>query len=470
MVHGRHLRLNCGSPGRGRRLLWAESPLASQNGSALFIAIAVMAILLISVVVAFATSVTSLQGSNTDRAAKRALAAAEAGENLAIYRLNKITTTDLLPCVIGSGPDLVLAPLGADGWCPAVTGSVDGASYSYRVSPIANLTDLNLQNILDRKIVSTGTVGGKTRRIETTADALTGNPLFGNAFVKSNKDLPFGGNSTLVGPTGLKTKAASNGNVTISNTATVCADVTAGPGKTVTGNTSCAGTKSSASTLFTLTPVDQGTVATVNANGRFFQPGVLSGDTKTGTPSWNAGTRQLTLNGSDTVTMGASGSTGFDYSFCKLTMTGNSRLIVAAGAKVRIFFDSPQACGPLPSGTKQINMEGTSTLTTTTQDPTALQIFMVGSPTSATVADFGGTSNIPETFTLYAPYSSVILRGNTNMVGAISADQVSFDGNAKLTSGTGVGDIVADLVELYKRTKFVECTPTATGSAPDSGC
>jgi hypothetical protein len=443
--------------------------LADERGAALFIAIAVMAILLISMVAAFSTSLVSLRSSNSDRSSKRALAAAEAGTNLALYRLNKITTTDLLPCVVVSGLDLVLAPLGADGWCPAVTGTVDGASFSYKVSPIVNLSNPDLQTLLDRSIVSTGTFGGKTRRLETTLDALADTSLFGDATVKSNKDLTFSGNSTLSGPASIKTKGASNGNVTIGNTANVCADVRAGPGKAVSGNTICGGAKSSADKAFTLTPVDQGTVASSNANGRFFAPSVLNGDTKTGTPTWNAGTRELTMNGSDTITLGASGSTGFDYSFCKLTMGGNSSLIVAAGAKVRIFFDSPEACG-YSSGVSQISMQGTSTLTTTVHDATDLQIFMVGSATRASTADFLGTSNLPQTYTLYAPYSSVNLGGTTNMVGAVSADQVTLSGSARLTSQVGVSDITAKVLRLYKQTKYVECTPGPSGAAPDSGC
>jgi hypothetical protein len=424
-----------------------------------------MAILLAAMAAAFGSSVFSLQGSNADRSSKRALAAAEAGENLAIYRLNKLTTTDLLPCIVESGTQLALAPLSADGWCPTVTGSVDGATFRYRLSPIVNTTDANLQHILTRRVISSGTVGDKTRRIESTAvvQAL-GSPLFGNATLKSNKDLTFEGNASLRGPDGSKTRALSNGNIVIGNSASVCSDVVAGPGKTISGTPICGGSRSNAPTAFTLTPVDQGTVATTNSNGRFFSASASTGDTKVGNPSWDPAKRELTMTNSETVTLG-----GSDYSLCKLRMTGTSQLIVAASAKVRIFFDSPEACG-YARGAEQISMTGGTTLTTTSQDASALQIFMVGSSEVPSSAELSGTSNIPQFFTLYAPYSDVHLGGTTDLVGAVAADQVALNGDPKLTTGSGVQDIVAKTVNLYKRTRFIECTSVPTGSNPESGC
>src|SRR5688572_2186024 len=85
---------------------------------------------------AVAASIQTQGGSVRDEDSKDALAAADAGVQIALYRQNKIATSSILPCVVlGSGTDLVPGTALADGWCPAWTGTVGGRSYTYRVKP-----------------------------------------------------------------------------------------------------------------------------------------------------------------------------------------------------------------------------------------------------------------------------------------------------------------------------------------------
>ena len=66
------------------------SRLARQEGVALPAAMGMMLVISLLVTAFFALAIRTSDSANTDRNAKRALAAAEAGLQTAIYRLNSI--------------------------------------------------------------------------------------------------------------------------------------------------------------------------------------------------------------------------------------------------------------------------------------------------------------------------------------------------------------------------------------------
>jgi len=98
-------------------------------------------------------------------------------------------------------------------------------------------------------------------------------------------------------------------------------------------------------------------ISTVNSNYRlamctFDKKGVNLGpagcqtDTYTkkwsSTVPWNPATssRMISTANNQTLTLG-----GGDYWLCRMEISNNSHLIMAAGAKVRLFFDTPEHCG-----------------------------------------------------------------------------------------------------------------------------
>src|SRR6187200_2060147 len=97
-----------------------------------------MMMLLIIGSIAFAMTINSVAANNQagrDRGVKRAVAAADAGVQVATYRMNKLTPGALLCVVRGVANQILTEPLQPDGWCRAQTEELgDGASYSYRVS------------------------------------------------------------------------------------------------------------------------------------------------------------------------------------------------------------------------------------------------------------------------------------------------------------------------------------------------
>ena len=107
----------------------------------------------------------------------------------------------------------------------------------------------------------------------------------------------------------------------------------------------------------TLPPVNQGDAATHNDNVRITnavatqRPDAEGSDQRqderrhAGTPR----TRQLAIDHNSSLTL-----TGQTYSFCKLTLSSNSALYIAAGQTVNIYFDSPEHCD-VPPGTLPVD-------------------------------------------------------------------------------------------------------------------
>jgi hypothetical protein len=154
-------------------------------------------------------------------------------------------------------------------------------------------------------------------------------------------------------------------------------------------------------------------------------------------------------------------------------MKSNTTLFVAAGATVRIFFDTPEACG-LPSGTPQLQLLSNSRMTVTSGDPTHLVLLFVGSDTSQTWVDLNSNSQVNSAcdneFIVYAPKSDVNLDSNSVYCGAIAGKTVHMNSNAEVRSDPRTKSfIVPGAIPHFQTTRFVECTG-ASASPPDSGC
>ncbi len=127
-------------------------------------------------------SIHAQSGSIRDQDSKDALAAADAGVQVALYRQNKIATTSVQPCVVlGGGGDLQPGSAAADGWCPAWTGTVGSRSYTYRVKPwtIVGTTQTGIKRQLS--VVSVGSADNVNRRVDVVASAKDGSGVFGDS-------------------------------------------------------------------------------------------------------------------------------------------------------------------------------------------------------------------------------------------------------------------------------------------------
>jgi Tfp pilus assembly protein PilX len=472
--------------------------LRGEQGFVMPTAAIVLGLAVLTAGVAATQTVTAQEGSVHERHAKRALQAADAGVEAAMYRMNRLgasraAETNKCVTINAASGDATLTNLpgggtytwngdsawsgGTSGWCDAVTQQTDdGASYSYRVSGEA--LDPTDTNYLRRMVVSTGTYQGISRRVAVALQARRALPLFtGDFAVFSDRDFVLNSNSIIGG------NAGSNGNITMDSNSEVCGNATPGAGKTViiksNAEVTCGGSTAPAVERFDLPPV----VAdlSVNDNARICAVG---GDacTDQGSITWNATTRRLKLDSNSTITLG-----GSVYSFCYLELNSNSQIIIPikpAGSAVKIYIDAPENCpasspppalpgSSAPNGLGSMLFDSNSKIINQNESPTSFQIYMLGSPTRETNAHFDSNAQATEVkFAFYAPYSEVELNSNVTFRGAFAAAQVYMDSNAQVIYDDSVEAIQNPAIYPQLRGKrWVECTraPTTAGTH-DSGC
>jgi hypothetical protein len=436
---------------RVRELVRSESGIAMPT--VLMVTIAAFALGSVAAV----ASISAQRGSVRDYDAKLALAAADAGAERALYRHNKIVAsaedpveTPCLALVNGALQPVALDPPDL-GWCPEVSGTVGTATYRYRVRPIVASGELSSLDV-----VSIGTSDEISRRIEITANAESGN-AFGAWTVIGDEFIDMDSNAVIEG------SAATNGSFFLLSNTGICGQTQHGPNGGFNGTNNCPGHPPPTSGSVNLAPVDQGNVATVNSNGRFFAPQANPGDVRTGVVQWDASTRTLTMDSDSTLTLG-----GTNYSFCKIVMKSNSSLIIPAGADVRVYFDSPENCNQ-PSGTFQMDLDSNTEITVTSGAPAAAAFLFVGSDTLQTFIRLNSNATTCSEFVVYAPRSELIMDSNSTFCGAVAANSITMDSNAHIVPPPGGVDFTLPVPLHFESTRYVECTGPE-GTPPDAGC
>jgi hypothetical protein len=491
--------------------------LRSERGMALPVALFAMIASMALASAAVMATIDVQQGSHRDDSSKSAIAAADAAVNVARLRMARYAyvLNSTTPCLkVGTGGLLEgskAETVAGASWCPAITGTVGGSTYSYRTSPAGSTC--GTYNLC---VVATGMAGGVSRRVEVTFN--TGEKVTGSGTKTEEK----AGSSwaTGVGIDGVignekveidnnadaRVGVGTNGDVIVHNNGNVCGNIRHGVGKKAEfGNngTQCSGYKITEGNV-TLPPVSSfmpSNIATVNSNYRLVQctktkpvaePTGCQSDTYSGkwssTVPWNPSTsvRTISTSNNSTLTLG-----GGDYFICKLELANNSHLIMAAGATVRVFFDTPENC-KLSNGAKQIDISNNADITSTGYQPTKNQyelpgFYLQGSTSISTKVEWSNNSGTNE-FVLYAPNSEVTLSNNATYIGIIAGKSVHLSNNAivkqdsgfvlpttlnpwKETTTTGTTGEAAPTAQYYSPQSYVECSGVSTtGLAPNADC
>ncbi|HET8863545.1 MAG TPA: hypothetical protein VFM94_09880 [Solirubrobacterales bacterium] len=421
------------------------------------------------------------RGSKRDNGSKSAIAAADAGANVAMMRLNRhaILLNNEKPCLKLNGKgefEAGTAPASEPAWCAPVEGEVGDASYTYRVSAYnsgAGAVD----------VVSTGKANEVTRRIELSLDesnlwtGVTKEDLIKKELELAEKKgtssselkqlqeklkkaqeevSKSGGIAGLVGREGIvssgnadiKVGVATNGNLTTSGNTSICGSIQVGIGKKweKTGNASqCSGYSVTQGTmeLPAVSSFMPSNIATQNSNGRITacakknplpecQKDTYNGSWSSTDP-FNPTNRSISLSGNTILTLG-----GSDYWVCSIQLSGNSKLIMAKGAHVRFFFDTPEHCGT----SNQISMSGNNEITATGYQPSLGQFdvpgfYLLGSKTYASQVSLSGNSSTTNEFVIYAPESTINVSGNATFKGIIAGKQINWSGNGKIEQDKG---------------------------------
>jgi len=446
------------------------------------------------------------QGSKRDSGSKSAIAAADAGANVATMRLNRdAEELETAPCLEGATPEA--------GWCPPVTGAVGGAEYSYQVSEAgAGCGEFTLC------VAVTGTASGVSRRVLISFNQGYGKgPLNGSEGEETSGEAGGGGGGGggeegLIGVDDVeidngadaRVSVGSNGSIYVHNNGNVCGNVRHGVGEEATfenNGTQCSGYEVYEGNV-PVPPVSSfipSDIATNNSNYRLEKcistenPAGCQSDTYTGkwksTEPWDPSTRAVSTANNKTLTLG-----GGDYFICTLELSNNSHLIMAEGAKVRVFFDTPENCG-LSEGAKQLNVRNNADITSTGYQPTQGNyempgFYLLGSTSISTTVEWKNNSGTTNELVLYAPNSYVTLENNTTFIGIVVGREVHLDNNAivKQDAGFELPDYLnpwsteetestegeptegePELAAVFTPQFYVECSGEATPT-PDANC
>lgn len=417
-------------------------------------------------------SISVQRGTVRDQGTKSALQLAEAGVSEAMLHYNRIRAADENPC-----SPLTSSPPDAQGWCPPISGTDVGGTYSYQVRP----SNFNFDMAGTLEIVSTGTTSntsGASRRVYISADSASAQQIFSEYAVQMGDGIVMDSNSEI------HAAAATNGDIVLSSNAKQCGQASVGEGHDLIlngnsdyhGDTECTQAGTLNHDPVSLPPVNQGDIVTNNDNGRFFGEDRISGSTsgvcfnrlKGDGTTGSCGERHLDLQSNTSVTLG-----GSKYSFCKLTMSSNTAIYIADGHSVAIYFDSPEDCG-YTGTTDQLHMDSNSRITATDGSAANAALLFRGSDRIQTNVLLSSNTNIgaacEQNFVVYAPLSHVEMNSNSTYCGAIAGETMHMDSNARLYTSSGAQNFVVPATAAhYSVEQFVDCS-TAPATPPNSGC
>lgn len=461
-----------------------------QDGIAMVAAMGVLLIcgMLAAVSVEAATQFTGT--ANRDSQRKRALEAADAGLQVATYRLNMLSPTSRGDCI----SDHVYTPVPAGSSCGPYTQDLgNGANFTYYTTPVlsssASCAGLPITNstVDQRCVTSTGTVNNIVRRVQVRVAAYTGAPIFPVNGVIGLSGVHDDNGAALNGT------EASNGQITLKNKATA-ANTTLGPSAppVTTVGTANPGTvtqRTQAQGPFVLSPVNPGNSADPAYNDNYrivngLTPPNSPADAPSGTVSYTASTRTLSLGTNASLLLG-----GAIYNFCSLSIGNGGTITVAQSPpgtpphKVAIFIDSPARPGSnCPAGTGTLSMnQGSSFINQTPgvagsgilYDTTALQIYVYGWPSSysATANVVGFNEGVSFYGTIYAPQSTISINNAAASYGALAGNIVNFNNSGTFTGDQNDLAIQSSTDGTFFRTAWRECLAQPTNASdPQSGC
>jgi Tfp pilus assembly protein PilX len=180
-----------------------------------------------------------------------------------------------------------------------------------------------------------------------------------------------------------------------------------------------------------------------------------------GTFTWSEPKHELTLGAGGHLTL-----SGSKYYLCNAKFTSSSRLIIPVGANVEIFVDSPTdpegvtKCGV---GTGKFETgKGEFAVENLAKNPAALLIVMYGP------GPFKLTNGAALEASIYAPEAEVLLEGGSGFRGGIVGKTVHLLNGTGIDEWTeGVGGLTNGKPGPYARKAWEQCTP---GSGASEGC
>ncbi|HEV2791645.1 MAG TPA: hypothetical protein VGV69_10140, partial [Solirubrobacterales bacterium] len=287
---------------------------------------------------------------------------------------------------------------------------------------------------------------------------------------------------TLTNNTDIQVGVGTNGDVFLDHSANICGNIRKGVGKEVTfghssGQCSGYGVTEGNMVLPEVSTFMPTTIATLNSNNRLAKcistnnPSECEKDTYSNkretTVPWDPTTRTITTEKNSSLSLG-----GGDYWVCRLVMGQNSELVMTAGAKVRLFFDTPENCG-IPSGGSQVELSNHATISATGYNADLGNfdvpgLYLMGSTTRPTVANWSNNTETSE-LVFYAPHTHIVIDNKATYVGILAGQTVTLGNHAVVKQDPGFKPPQIGGATIYQRQSYVECTG-ASASPPNADC
>ena len=471
----------------------------SERGMALPVALFAMASSMALAGAAVVATVDAQSGTHRDNSAKAAIAAADAGANVARSRQTHygFLLSNQNPCLQVGGAsgkleEAAAEVVGGAEWCPEVSGTVGDSRYVYRVSPVG--LDCGGYELC---VVSTGTADTVSRRIEVTYERSGGTKntteteiwesreklkivelekieaekLDDLVKAKDKEDQAnqlkeeqarreaaegFVGRDeiTMSGNADVRVSIGTNGNLVTSGNTNICGNVRHGVGKAwkTSGNAhQCSGYQVASQnvTLPSVASFMPPNIATVNSNYRLVtctQTGVPAGcqsDTLTSNGQIGGWSKNSPFNPTTREIKLSGNNTltvgGGDYWLCAMSFSGNSQLIMAKGSKVRFFFDKPENCG---YNGNQLDLSGNNRIAATGYQPSLGQFdmpgfYFLGSTKVASQINLSGNFGVTNEMVVYGPDTAINLSGNANWKGVMVGKTIAMSGNGRFEQDAG---------------------------------
>jgi Tfp pilus assembly protein PilX len=452
--------------------------LRDERGVAVVIAITTITVTGLLAAALISASTFFLHSSARDASGKRALAAAQAGLNAGVYRLIRIGASPSASFGNNCITDKEVAWSNSAPHCPAATGyfNVTGASSSFYLTPEMNAPLTGMSTVAtecasagggERCVTAIGTVKGITRRLQERVSAVELFKIHGMVGLKGVK---INSSESWSGPNfNVTSDTGSNGAITYGeNVSPPGAPYGCFIGPKGSAPGTCPTTKVPEITVPSVDTLPFGTTQTTNSNGT-----IAAG--------YTAGTRALSVAEGVTLTLAAG-----DYNLCSVTLGTGSTLTAAAGARVRLFVDSPSRTGTTcgaGTGTFKAGVIGGASAKINPGSTGQLEVYVYGtatppanlaSPPPATCNnDFtfrNGSAATSNNLYIYAPDSNVSIESNAYQYGAVVACQMTYyalSASARWDyPPTGIRPSAGTAVITGS---FRECAPTYSGD-PESGC
>lgn len=384
--------------------------------------------------------------STHETAADRASAAADAGAQVALFRLN---TT---------------------GGATGATGSMgNSASYTYAVSSLptsasacAGLWVRNSgQSVEQMCITSTGTVDGVSQRVQERVVAYT--PAV--SLFPVNGLLAING-FYAAGPVGGSFDLASNGQMNFTNQINLAGHLeypSAEPPNTPQQNecnTNCV-------------PVAEGSPISVptEPSSDYVNAAATNNDAAISWPAgftYTASTHTVTQSGVNNATVNFPAGT---YYYCGVDLGGGSTATINTTSwPVKIYIDSTTG-GRCTTGSGSLTGSNSVQLANSSGVASNVQLFFYGNPPCTTSCSSTFAVN-SQTYDgdVYAPYSSLTVAGGGTFTGAMVIGDLTANGaltfNYQAPSGSGSGSTTA----TYYPAAHTSCIPSTTSGGTSGSC